>query len=187
MLEYALSGTKKEIEINFVVCADSAAKVLAARQIAKDMEAVGLNVHLRELTWKEYMNTLELDPEELDDEEKEQLDWIWDMYYGEIAITGDWNTLTLFTGDWEKDGTLNYGKWGMPEMEEAVRTFIGAKEEDRPMAESEMFQQMTRNSVFIPVCFENREAISHLGVIKGLMPNQYNLFTNITNWTVNLN
>ena len=187
MLEYALSGTKKEIEINFVVCADSAAKVLAARQIAKDMEAVGLNVHLRELTWKEYMNTLELDPEELDDEEKEQLDWIWDMYYGEIAITGDWNTLTLFTGDWEKDGTLNYGKWGMPEMEEAVRTFVGAKEEDRPMAESEMFQQMTRNSVFIPVCFENREAISHLGVIKGLMPNQYNLFTNITNWTVNLN
>lgn len=187
MLEYALSGTKKEIEINFVVCADSAAKVLAARQIAKDMEAVGLNVHLRELTWKEYMNTLELDPDELDDEEKEQLDWIWDMYYGEIAITGDWNTLTLFTGDWEKDGTLNYGKWGMPEMEEAVRTFVGAKEEDRPMAESEMFQQMTRNSVFIPVCFENREAISHLGVIKGLMPNQYNLFTNITNWTVNLN
>ena len=186
MLEYALSGTKKEIEINFVVCADSAAKVLAARQIAKDMEAVGLNVHLRELTWKEYMNTLELDPEELDDEEKEQLDWIWDMYYGEIAITGDWNTLTLFTGDWEKDGTLNYGKWGMPEMEQAVRTFVGAKEEDRPMAESEMFQQMTRNSVFIPVCFENREAISHLGVIKGLMPNQYNLFTNITNWTVNL-
>ena len=187
MLEYALSGTKKEIEINFVVCADSAAKVLAARQIAKDMEAVGLNVHLRELTWKEYMNTLELDPEELDDEEKEQLDWIWDMYYGEIAITGDWNTLTLFTGDWEKDGTLNYGKWGMPEMEQAVRTFVGAKEEDRPMAESEMFQQMTRNSVFIPVCFENREAISHLGVIKGLMPNQYNLFANITNWTVNLN
>ena len=187
MLEYALSGTKKEIEINFVVCADSAAKVLAARQIAKDMEAVGLNVHLRELTWKEYMNTLELDPEELDDEEKEQLDWVWDMYYGEIAITGDWNTLTLFTGDWEKDGTLNYGKWGMPEMEQAVRTFVGAKEEDRPMAESEMFQQMTRNSVFIPVCFENREAISHLGVIKGLMPNQYNLFTNITNWTVNLN
>ena len=187
MLEYALSGTKKEIEINFVVCADSAAKVLAARQIAKDMEAVGLNVHLRELTWKEYMNTLELDPEELDDEAKEQLDWVWDMYYGEIAITGDWNTLTLFTGDWEKDGTLNYGKWGMPEMEQAVRTFVGAKEEDRPMAESEMLQQMARNSVFIPVCFENREAISHLGVIKGLMPNQYNLFTNITNWTVNLN
>ena len=187
MLEYALSGTKKEIEINFVVCADSAAKVQAARQIAKDMEAVGLNVHLRELTWKEYMNTLELDPEELDDEEKEQLDWVWDMYYGEIAITGDWNTLTLFTGDWEKDGTLNYGKWGMPEMEQAVRTFVGAKEEDRPMAESEMLQQMARNSVFIPVCFENREAISHLGVIKGLMPNQYNLFTNITNWTVNLN
>ncbi len=186
MLEYALSGAKKEIEINFVVCADSAAKVQAARKIAQDMEAVGLNVHLRELTWKEYINTLELDPDELEDEEREQLDWIWDMYYGEVAITGDWNTLTLFTGDREKDGTLNYGKWNMTELADAVREFIGAKEEDRPAAESTMLQLMSRNSVFIPVCFEKREAISHLGVIKGMAPNQYTLFTNITNWTINL-
>ena len=186
MLEYALSGMKKEIEINFVVCADSAAKVRAARQIAKDMEAIGLNVHLRELTWKEYMHALELDLDELDDDEKEQVDWTWDMYYGEIAITPDWNTLTLFTGDWEDDGTLNYGKWNMPELESAVRTYIGAIDEERPMAESQMLQLMARNSVFIPVCFEKREAITHLGVVKGMTPNQYNLFTNITNWTVYL-
>ena len=186
MLEYALSGAKKEIDINFVVCADSAAKVQAARKIAQDMESVGLSVHLRELTWKEYMNALELDPDELDDEEKEELDWTWDMYYGEIGMTGDWNTLTLFTGDWEDDGTLNYGKWNEPELEAAVRAFIGAMDEERPAAESEMLQLMARSSVFIPVCFEKCEAISHVGVIKGMMPNQYNLFTNITNWTINL-
>ena len=145
--------------------------VVSTRKIAQDMEAVGLNVHLRELTWKEYINTLELDPDELEDEEREQLDWTWDMYYGEVAITGDWNTLTLFTGDREKDGTLNYGKWNMTELADAVREFIGAKEEDRPAAESTMLQLMSRNSVFIPVCFEKREAISHLGVIKGMAPN----------------
>ena len=122
----------------------------------------------------------------LADEEKEQIDWVWDMYYGEIAMTPDWNTLTLFTGDWEDDGTLNYGKWNLPELESAVRAYIGADDENRPAAESEMLQTIYQNSVFIPVCFEKREAISHIGVIKGMVPNQYNLFTNITNWTVNL-
>ena len=187
MLEYALSGAKKEIEINFVVCADSASKVQAARLIAQDMEAIGLNVHLRELTWNEYIEALQLDPDEIeDDEEREQIDWVWDMYYGEIGLTPDWNTLTLFTGDWEDDGTLNYGKWDLPELESAVRAYIGATDEERPTAEREMLSAMAQNSVFIPICFEKREAISHIGVIKGMVPNQYNLFTNITNWTVNL-
>ncbi len=184
MLEYALSGAKREIEINFVVCADSAAKVQAARKIAADMESVGLNVHLRELTWKEYNAALVADPDAEDEEDRPE--WIWDVYYGEIAITGDWNILTLFTGDREKDGTLNYGDWSVPEVESAMREFVGAKEEDREAAEALMLQTMTQNSVVIPICFENREAISHLGVIKGMMPNQYDLFSNMTSWTVHL-
>jgi len=179
-LEYALSGIKTEIDINFVVCADNAAKVAAARQIAADMESIGLSVHLRELTWKEYMSALQADP---DDEDTE---WVWDMYYGEIAMTGDWNTLTLYTGDWAKDGTLNYGGWNLSELETAVKTFLGAKDEDRAAAEEEMFRVMQLNTVFLPVCFENEEVISHLGVIAGMKPNQYNVFCDIAGWTIDL-
>ena len=124
------------------------------------------------------------DPDAEDEEDRPE--WIWDVYYGEIAITGDWNILTLFTGDREKDGTLNYGDWSVPEVESAMREFVGAKEEDREAAEALMLQTMTQNSVVIPICFENREAISHLGVIKGMMPNQYDLFSNMTSWTVHL-
>ena len=46
---------------------------------------------------------------------------------------------------------------------------------------------MIENSVFIPICFEKREAISHIGVIKGMQPNQYDLFSGIASWTVKLN
>ncbi len=183
MLEYAVSGGKREIEINFVVCADSAYKVQAARQIAADLEAVGLPVHLRELTWNEYLDALTVLENEDEDEEPE---WVWDMYYGEIVMAGDFDTRTLFTGSRKDDGTLNYGAWSLDALEASVLTFLGATDEERPAAGTDMLRAVIENSVFIPVCFEKREAISHIGVIKGMQPNQYDLFPGIVNWTVKL-
>lgn len=181
MLEFALSGMKMEISVNFVVCADNAQKVAAARQIAADMEAIGLGVHLRELTWNEYNKVLTMD-----EEEKEKATWTWDVVYGEIGIQPDWNCLTLFIGDREKDGTLNYGNWHVDEMETAMYDFIGANDEERPAAETVYLHAYAQNSVFLTVGFEKREAISHIGVIKGLKPNQYSLFSNVAEWSINL-
>ena len=59
---------------------------LSPEEIAADLEAVGLDVHLRELTWNEYVAALTVLEDEDEDEEPE---WVWDMYYGEIVMTGD--------------------------------------------------------------------------------------------------
>ncbi len=187
MLEFALSGNKVDILINFVVCADNAAKVQEARRIADDMEAIGLTVNLRELNWKDYIAALEFDPDDEDLDEEDMPTWTWDMYYGEIGLTGDWNTLTLFTGDWYDDGTLNYGRWDLPLLESSVRDYLGAVEEARPDAELTMLQTLMQNSPFTAVCFERREAISHVGVITGMVPNQYNVFHDFAKWNINLN
>lgn len=182
MLEYALSGAKREIEINFLVCADSADKVAAARRIAADMESIGLSVHMRELTWAEYLDVLNFVPEDDEDEPE----WIWDVYYGEIAITGDWDVRTLFRGDKVDDRTLNYGEWSVPLLEQTMAEFIGATEEERPEAEDAMLQTLLENTVFLPVCFEKKQVLTHIGVVKGMVPNQYNVFVNLTNWQVDL-
>ena len=184
MLEYALSGTKKEIEINFLVCADSADKVAAARQIAADMEAIGLYVHMRELTWKEYLAALRADPDAEDEEDRPE--WIWDMYYGEIFIASDWNTLTLYTGDWEKDGTLNYGSWNVPELQQAMYTFLGALPEERIVAEEDLLAALHQTTTFLPVCFEQKQVLTHIGVIKGVNPNQFNALAGAADWKVDL-
>ena len=184
MLEYALSGTKKEIEINFLVCADSADKVAAARQIAADMEAIGLYVHMRELTWKEYIAALRADPDAEDEEDRPE--WIWDMYYGEIFMASDWNTLTLYTGDWEDDGTLNYGSWSVPELQQAMYTFIGATAEERPEAETVLLEELMNSTVFLPVCYEKKQVLTHIGVVKGLNPNQFNAMADVASWQINL-
>ena len=184
MLEYALSGTKKEIEINFLVCADSADKVAAARRIASDMEAVGLYVHMREMTWKEYQAALRADPDAEDEEDRPE--WIWDMFYGEIFMASDWNTLTLYTGDWEKDGTLNYGKWNVPELQQAMYAFIGATPEERPAAEEDYLAALRQTTTFLSVCYEKKQVLTHIGIVKGINPNQFNALAGVANWQVNL-
>ena len=183
MLEFALSGMKVDIELNFAVCADNAAKVQEARRIAEDLEAIGIGVNLRELTWKDYLAALRSGYIDFDQEEPEI---VMDMYLAEVALTGDWNILTLISGDWEDDNTLNYGGWDNSELEELTEAYLGAKDDDRAQAVHDWLQLLTTTTVILPVCFETRDVISHLGVISGMSPNQYDVFNNITAWTVNI-
>ena len=183
MLEFALSGMKVDIELNFAVCADNAAKVQEARQIAEDMEAIGLSVNLRELTWKDYLAALRTGYIDADQEEPEIP---MDMYLAEVALTGDWNILTLISGDWEADNTLNYGGWENSELERLTEAYLGAKDDDRAQAVRDWLQLLTTTTVILPVCFETRDVISHLGTISGMSPNQYDIFHNITAWTVHI-
>lgn len=183
MLEFALSGMKVDIELNFAVCADNAAKVQEARQIAEDMEAIGLSVNLRELTWKDYLAALRTGYIDADQEEPEIP---MDMYLAEVALTGDWNILTLISGDWEEDNTLNYGGWENSELERLTEAYLGAKDDDRTQAVRDWLQLLTTTTVILPVCFETRDVISHLGTISGMSPNQYDIFHNITAWTVHI-
>ncbi len=182
-LEFALSGMKVDIELNFVVCADNAAKVQEARRIADDMEAIGLSVNLRELTWKDYLAALRTG---YVDSSKEEPEIRVDMYLAEVALTGDWNILTLISGDWEEDNTLNYGGWDYQELTLLTENYLGAKDDDRKQAVSDWLQLLTTTSVILPVCFETRDVISHLGVISGMSPNQYDVFNNITAWTIRM-
>ena len=183
MLEFALSGMKVDIELNFAVCADNAAKVQEARQIAEDMEAIGLSVNLREHTWKDYLAALRTGYIDADQEEPEIP---MDMYLAEVALTGDWNILTLISGDWEEDNTLNYGGWENSELERLTEAYLGAKDDDRAQAVRDWLQLLTTTTVILPVCFETRDVISHLGTISGMSPNQYDIFHNITAWTVHI-
>ena len=183
MLEFALSGMKVDIELNFAVCADNAAKVQEARQIAEDMEAIGLSVNLRELTWKDYLAALRTGYIDADQEEPEIP---MDMYLAEVALTGDWNILTLISGDWEEDNTLNYGGWENSELERLTEAYLGAKDDDRAQAVRDWLQLLTTTTVILPVCFETRDVISHLGTISGMSPNQYDIFHSITAWTVHI-
>ena len=180
-MEFAISGSKVEIQIDFIVCSDNANKVVAARKIAEDMQAIGLDVTLQEISWREYQEALK-NPRDEDGKPT------WDMYYAEVALTPDWDLLPLVEA-LEEDSyktNLNFGKWDMPVVEDAIYAYLKADDETRPSAINSLLTQITSNGVIIPVCFEEREVISHLGIITGMNPNQYNIFSGFDRWTINL-
>ena len=175
-LEFSLSGSKVEISINFIVCSDTAAKVTAARRICEAMQELGFPVTLKELNWKEFKNTL-ANPQ--DEETKKAT---FDMYYDEVAITPDWDMMPFF----ETEGALNYGSWKVDTAVNAIKNYMSAGAGDQKEACRTMCEALSQEALIIPVCFEKRVVISHLNVIRGMSPSQYNYFTNIQDWTINV-
>lgn len=178
-LEFALSGSKVEIDLKFIVCSDTAAKVTAARRICEAMQEVGFPVTLQELPWKEYQDRL-ANPTDEDTNKA-----TFDMYYDEVALTADWDMMPFFT----EEGALNYGKWKVDDVLNAIQGYMSADPTDGVKQKEQclnMCRVLSEQALVLPVCFERRVAISHLGVIRGMRASQYNLFTNMTDWTIQL-
>lgn len=167
-LEYMVTGIPIEINIDFIVYGENNAKRRAARKIAEDMKSMGLTVNLRELGWRDYVKALE--------------EGDFDMYYGEVRLTPDFD-LTPFLSN---KGTLNYGGFKDVGYEAAVAAYLAADDESRAAYCDAMCAAVAQYATIIPICFEKEEVATHRGVITGLNPNQYNIFHNMTEWTMNL-
>ena len=177
-LEMLVTGIVVELNIRFIVNSDSTAKVLAARRICEQLNALGITTTLYELTWADYMNALE--------------NGEFDMYYGEIRLTPDWDLSELFRPreDRSKDLTfqgMNYSRTRDYSYLNLYEKYLGEGEES---ARNEAFQAVNRyiaeTGIILPICFERRELLTHRGVATGISATQYDVFHNFNEWTINL-
>ena len=175
-LEFSLSGSKIEIDIKFIVCSDTAAKVTAARRICNAMQEIGFPVTLKELPWKEFKYMLE-HPQ--DEETKKAT---FDMYYDEVSITPDWDMMPFF----QEESPLNYGNWKVDTAINAINSYMAAPQGDQKEACRTMCETLAKEAIVIPVCFEKKVVITHLNVIRGMSPSQYNYFTNMQDWIIKM-
>jgi len=165
--EQMITGIPVEIEINFIVCSDSPAKLQAAQSIADNLTAMGITVNLRQLSWDEY--TLALSQGD------------FDMYYAEVKLTNDFSLRNLlFEG-----GSLNYGLFSDSVLEQYVTDCMACPEEGRQKAADLMFKYLTDTAPVVPICFEKTQVITHRGVITGMNPTKDNVFNGIEDWEIN--
>lgn len=165
--EMMITGIPVEIDINFIVCSDSPMKVEAARSIADNLESMGVTVTLRELSWDNYKTALS------DDD--------YDMYYAETKLSADFSLRNLLF----EDGALNFGGFADSVLEQYVTDFMSSPEDSRQKNADLMFKYITDTAPIVTVCFEKQEVITHRGVVSGMSPNVYNIFSGITDWTIN--
>ncbi len=177
-LEMLVTGIVVELNIRFIVNNDSTAKVLAARRICEQLNDIGITTTLYELTWADYIAALE--------------NGEFDMYYGEIRMTPDWNLSELFRPreDRSKDETfqgLNYAQTRDYSYVNLYEKYLGALEQSERV---ECFQAVSsyisETGIILPVCFERREVLTHRGVITGISATQYDVFHNFNEWTIEL-
>ena len=165
-LEYMLTGVPMEIDINFVVYNGNSVKLAAARLIAEELRSIGISVTMRELPWDEYMTALE--------------DGDFDMYFGEVQLTADFDLTPLLT----EDGRLNYGKVVDPGYADRIAAFLTADDARREAACRDLCQYVVANSPIVPIAFEGRDVITHRGVVSGIELSPYNVFLNFADWSV---
>lgn len=164
--EMMITGIPCEMEIKFIVCSDSPIKVQAARSIADNLMKMGITVNLSELSWDNYLAALTSGD--------------FDMYYAETKLGADFSIRNLvFDG-----GGLNYGKFSDSILEQYVNDFMACGEEGRQKSADLMFKYITDTAPIVPICFEKQEVLTHRGVISGMKPTVYNIFSEIENWEI---
>lgn len=177
-LEMLVTGIVVELNIRFIVNSDSTAKVLAARRICEQLNALSITTTLYELTWADYIESLEKGE--------------FDMYYGEIRMTPDWNLSELFRPreNRSRDATfqgMNYARTRDYSYGNLYEKYLAEADE---AVRYEIFQDISRyiaeTGIILPVCFERRELLTHRGVAAGISATQYDVFHNFNDWTIDL-
>jgi peptide/nickel transport system substrate-binding protein len=104
----------------------------------------------------------------------------FDLYYGEVKLTADWNlTPLLGTG-----GALNYGGWSDPLMDQLLANFSAA--DDRVAAMDRLCDRFLAQAPILPVCFKSSSVLMQSDVLEGLSPTAAEPFYNLTDCTIHL-
>lgn len=168
-VEY-MSGTPQKIELSFVVCSDSSVKTGVVRKFAEDMEAIGITVNVRELSWDDYMTALE--------------EGDYDLYYGEVRLRNDFDLTELLQVRTEDNSrtNLNYSNSTDISYEQYINAYLSAGEMERASAYQQLAELISLNAMLIPIGFEKQQIIVHRGTVKGINANFGNPLFDFINW-----
>ena len=177
-----MSGSPQEIELNFVVCADSSAKCGIARRFQEDMASIGLKVVVHELTWADYLDALENGEFKAGNQKV-----VVDMYYAEVRLRNNFD-LTELLQPRTKDNeltNLNYSRSKDSSIEGRIEQYLAASEGGRADAYYQLCDYITGTSgSLIAIGFEKQQIITRRGVCKGIDPNFGDPLYNFANWEI---
>lgn len=160
-----LSGGKSRT-VTLLVNEENSFKVSMATSIASALSAFDLQVEVKTLPWAEYAAALDAGN--------------FDLYYGEIRLTADWNLRPLIgTG-----GSLNYGGFSDATMDLLLDEYAAAK--NRPAAMESLCRYLCQQAPLVPVCFKSISVLSQSGVIGNLTPTAANPFFDLPTCTFHL-
>lgn len=153
--------------LTLLVNSENTAKVSAAQRIADQLNAAGMDVTVKKVSFEDYTAALKKGN--------------FDLYLGEVVLTADFNLEQLLL----PNGSLCYSEWGEPTAYELLFALRTAQEESqRIQAAQALYQSLKEQVPIVPICFKNGSVLTRWGQLSGLQPVRGNVFYRLEEWTI---
>lgn len=154
---------KTPLEVTLLVNSDNDTRQAAAGQIAGDLARLGVAVSVKRLPWKDFTAAL--------------AGGQFDLYIGEVRLTGDFDTTVLLAGE------LNYGGYRSDGFALALEGWKAARGEGRTQAAQVLWAQFAQDAPIAPLCFKRGSLLVRWGMVSNLQPTRANPYCQIEQWT----
>jgi len=162
----ALSGYAAEQPLTLLVNNENSFKVAISEYLAKTYTAAGVPVEVQALPWDAYTAALQAGE--------------YDLYYGEVKLTADWNLTDLLS----TNGSLNFCGNMDPLADQLLSAFSAA--EDRTAAMEALCSHLRTQATLFPVCFKSSSVLTQTNVLENLTSTMTEPFYGLTTCTIHL-
>ena len=155
------------LEVTLLVNSDNESRQAVADAVAAVLRSLGVSVTVNSLSWSNYTAALASGQ--------------FDLYIGEVRLTGDFDPSPLLTG------SLNYGVGENWELVQALGTWKAAQGEERIQAAKALWAQFAQDVPLAPICFKRGSLLVRWGMVSGLQPTRANPFYRMEEWITTSN
>ena len=155
------------LEVTLLVNSDNESRQAVAGVLAQALRGLGVSVTVSSLPWNDYIAALAAGK--------------FDLYLGEVRMTGDFDPSSLLTGP------LNYGGFENWALTQALGTWKSAQGEERSQAARALWEQFAQDAPFAPLCFKRGSLLVRWGMVSDLQPTRANPFYRMEEWSTTSN
>ena len=155
------------LSVTLLVNSDNESRRAVADAVAAALAELGVEVTVNSLPWDNYTAALAAGQ--------------FDLYVGEVRLTGDFDPSPLLTGP------LNYGAGENWELIQALNTWKGARGEARSQAAKALWARFAQDAPIAPICFKRGSLLVRWGMVSGLQPTRANPFYRMEEWSTTPN
>lgn len=151
------------LSVTVLVNSDNESRQASADALAASLAGLGVSVTVDTLPWDNYVQALAAGR--------------FDLYIGEVRLTGDFDPSPLLTG------ALNYGGYSNWELTQALGAWKSAQGEDRAQAAKALWAKFAQDAPIAPLCFKRGSLLVRWGMASNLQPTRANPFYRMEEWS----
>lgn len=153
---------RKPLSVTLAVNSDNEFKLAAAELLAGELARLGVTVTVNKLLWQDYLTALDKGD--------------FDLYLGEVRMTGDYDVTELIAG------SLNYGGYDPAMLSDLIAARKAASGESRAMACRNLWNIFVLEVPIAPLCFMEESMLVRWGARVAPAPLYNDPFYGLENW-----